>query len=65
MYSYAVSFELVINNDQSRSDPPAPRCLIEGESVQNFFRIVKTGRTNFTYCITLIVEALTDSELSG
>ena len=64
MYSYAVvSFELVINIDQNRGGPPAPHYLIEGDSVQNFFRIMKSGLTIFTYNITLIVEALT--ELSG
>lgn len=60
IFHAVISFELA---DNTEGTPQAPPRLVEGDSIQNFLKIMKSGLTNFAYYVTLKVEALTN--LSG
>jgi hypothetical protein len=59
--SAVISFNLVVNTNQSRGGPQAPPSLVEGDKTQNFIKIVRNGSTHFAYIVRLKVEPLTES----
>ena len=54
-----ISFELIVDTDESRGGPQSPPSLIEGDRTESFIRIRRNGTTNFAYNVTLKVDALT------